>query len=49
MEQEPHIDITLKEDDIVRGAIEIVRTIRPYWSKDEFHYKVSVEKKSRVN
>lgn len=37
---EPHINVTINEDDIVNGAIEVVKVIRPDWPEKLFQHKV---------
>ena len=38
--KEQHLDITIDENKIVDGAIEIIKKIRPTWPLDKLHFKV---------
>ncbi|XP_078046171.1 ethanolamine kinase 1 [Augochlora pura] len=37
---EPHLDITIDENEIVDGAIEIIKKIRPTWHLDKLQFKI---------
>ncbi|XP_033217369.1 ethanolamine kinase 1 isoform X2 [Belonocnema kinseyi] len=36
---EPHIDIIIEEDEVIKGATEIVKIIRPSWPADQLLFK----------
>lgn len=36
---EPHIDITIDENEVIKGATEIIKTIRPTWPIDQLLFK----------
>ncbi|XP_051169098.1 ethanolamine kinase [Leptopilina boulardi] len=36
---EPHIDITIDENEVIKGAKEIIKTIRPTWPIDQLLFK----------
>lgn len=38
--EEQHLDITIDESEIVDGAKEIIKKIRPTWPLDKLHFKV---------
>lgn len=38
---EPHIDITIDENEVIKGATEIIKTIRPTWPIDQLLFKVN--------
>lgn len=38
--EEPHFDIFIDDTDIIAGATEIVRRIRPLWQADGISHKV---------
>ncbi|XP_017875611.1 ethanolamine kinase [Ceratina calcarata] len=38
--KEPHLDITVDENEIVAGAKEIIKKIRPTWSLDKLNFKI---------
>jgi hypothetical protein len=37
---EPHFDICINENDIITGAKEIVKCLRPSWPSDQLLHKV---------
>jgi hypothetical protein len=37
----PHCPVTIEENDIINGAAEILKFIRPQWEKDQISYKVN--------
>lgn len=37
---EPHFDIFIDENDIISGAKEIVKRLRPSWSNEQLSHKV---------
>lgn len=37
---EEHLNITIDEDKIIYGAIEVIKRIRPSWPLQELHFKV---------
>ena len=39
--EEPHYDISINEYDIINGAKEIVKRIRPSWPNDQLLHKVN--------
>ncbi|XP_058800779.1 ethanolamine kinase 1 [Phymastichus coffea] len=38
--EEPHFDVCISDDNLITGAIEIVKRIRPSWSIDHLSHKV---------
>ena len=38
---EPHIDITIEENEVIKGATEIVKIIRPTWPAAQLLFKVN--------
>lgn len=38
--EEPHFDITVDENEIINGAKEIIKKLRPTWPSDKLHFKV---------
>lgn len=38
--KEVHLDITVDENDLIKGATEVVKSIRPNWPVDQFQFKV---------
>lgn len=38
--KEPHLDITVDENEIVDGAKWIIKKIRPTWPLDKLHFKL---------
>lgn len=38
--QEPHFNITIKDNDVITGAKEIVLLLRPSWPSDQLSHKV---------
>ncbi|KAK2579824.1 hypothetical protein KPH14_007510 [Odynerus spinipes] len=37
---EPHLDITIDENEIEKGAVEIIKAIRPSWPLDQLQFKL---------
>ncbi|XP_076287931.1 ethanolamine kinase 1 [Lasioglossum baleicum] len=37
---EPHLDVTIHENEIVDGAVEIIKKIRPAWPVDDLQFKI---------
>ncbi|XP_012280009.1 ethanolamine kinase isoform X2 [Orussus abietinus] len=37
---EPHLDITIDDNDIIKGATDVVKSIRPSWSVDKLQFKL---------
>lgn len=40
LDVEPHIDVTIDENEVIKGATEIIKTIRPNWPIDQLLFKV---------
>ncbi|XP_043498263.1 ethanolamine kinase 1 [Polistes fuscatus] len=38
--KEPHLDIIVNENEIEKGAIEIIKQIRPFWPLDQLQFKL---------
>lgn len=38
--EEPYFDVTIDENEIVDGAKEIIKKIRPTWPLEKLHFKV---------
>lgn len=38
--KEPHLNITIDENEIVDGAKEVIKRIRPTWPLNNLHFKV---------
>lgn len=39
--EEPHLDVTINENEIVDGAKEVIKRIRPMWPLDKLNFKVT--------
>ncbi|XP_076179701.1 ethanolamine kinase 1 isoform X1 [Ptiloglossa arizonensis] len=38
--EEPHLDVTINENEIVDGAKEVIKRIRPMWPLDKLNFKI---------
>lgn len=39
-EYEEHLDITINENEIIEGAKDVIKKIRPSWPLQQLHFKV---------